>query len=240
MRKPILEKELIQEAEYRFPRHWLLRKAVLVSYLRKTELIAAMIAESSLSGGRGLDVGCGDGRGTSEIAKNLGPSFQLEGVDFSERAITFARLMAPHLSFNVQSGTELEFDDNTFSLVIAQEVVEHILPTEIPGFFAQLYRVLRPGGKIVITTPSVRHRLPKKHYQHFTAASLEAMLRNAHFTCDQVRGFGWWPRPWLDPFYRYVNALPSLWRIHRLLGTHEMPLARADGLLAIGTKATAA
>jgi SAM-dependent methyltransferase len=144
--------------------------------------------------------------------------------------------MAPGFVFAVQSTTALPYPDATFDLVVAREVIEHIPVAELGPAIAEMKRVLRPGGGLLLTTPSKRRRLPDKHFQHFSAAQLRELLGTAGFEVGAVRGFGWWPQPLLETGYRYLIGLPSLWRVHAALGTREMSLDQADDLLALGCR----
>ena len=232
----VKQKYDLQEAEYRLPIHWLLRRAGLIEYLEKTKLIAEMIRKAPLAGGRVLSEGCGDGRGDYELSRLLGPSFEFEGVDFSRRAIAFARLMAPDINFNVQDSKALDYKDATFDLVIAREVIEHVPPEEVKQFLDEICRVLKPGGNVLLTTPSERRRVPSKHFQHFTPEKLTAALNASGFTVKSIRGFGWFPSPRYEKLYRRIVSLPALWRIRARLAAHEMPLDKADDLLVLGGK----
>ena len=225
----------LQEEEYRLPHHWILRKHGLHNYLHKSDRLAALIRERGVEGGAALDVGCGDGRGTHELAARLGPAFTWTGVDFSERAIAFARLMAPDLHFEVQAGEALAFGDDAFDLVVAREVIEHVPPDEVSAFVAELRRVLRPGGTLVVTTPTTNRRVPDKHFQHFTEASLRsAVTGTGGFQVEVVEGLGWFPsHPRVERAYRYVIALPALWRLDAWCGTRSLAPARADDLLLV-------
>lgn len=225
----------LQEEEYRLPHHWILRKHGLHNYLHKSDLLAGLVRDSGLEGGAALDVGCGDGRGTHELAVRLGPGFTWTGVDFSDRAIAFARLMAPDLHFEVQDGEALAADDAAFDLVVAREVIEHVPPDEVGAFVAELRRVLRPGGTLVVTTPTTNRRVPDKHFQHFTEASLRAAVTGAGgFEVERVDGLGWFPgHPRVERVYRYLIALPTLWRLDAWCGTRALPPARADDLLLV-------
>lgn len=227
----VAHRQALQEAEYRLPVHWLLRKSGLIGYMRKTELMARMATMSGLAGGRVLDVGCGDGRGIHELSQLLGPTFDCVGVDFSERAIAFARLMAPAIAFEVQEGASLGFTDGSFALVVAREVIEHIPPSDIPAFLAELYRVIAPGGKLLLTTPSENRKVLDKHFQHFTPSKLDAVVRDAGFVTEHIHGFGWWPPARFESMYRSLISLPACWRIHVALGTHERPPDKADCVL---------
>ena len=225
----------LQEAEYRLPHHWILRKHGLANYLHKSDLLADLVRGAGCTGGSALDVGCGDGRGTHELATRLGPAFEWTGVDFSERAIAFARLMAADLRFEVQDGECLTVPDATYDLVVAREVIEHVPPAEVDGFVAELRRVLTPGGVLVVTTPTTNRRVPEKHFQHFTEATLRAALETGGgFSVERVEGLGWFPSGRrLERVYRYVIALPALWRLDAWSGSRALPPAKADDLLVV-------
>lgn len=77
-----------------------------------------------------LEVGCGEGELYPAIAKPLG--MQYTGTDISEKIIAEAKSRHPDVDFDVQSATELTFEDNAFDLVIAAEVLEH-LPDPLAG-----------------------------------------------------------------------------------------------------------
>lgn len=225
----------LQEEEYRLPHHWILRKHGLANYLHKSDRLAELVREAGSTRGVALDVGCGDGRGTHELAARLGPAFTWTGVDFSERAIAFARLMAEDLRFEVQDGERLAAGDGAFDLVVAREVIEHVPPAGVARFVAELRRVLTPGGLLVVTTPTTNRRVPEKHFQHFTEESLRSALEaEGGLRVERVEGLGWFPSgPRLERAYRYVIALPALWRVDAWSGSRALPPARADDLLVV-------
>lgn len=225
----------LQEEEYRLPHHWILRKHGLANYLHKSDRLADLVRRAGCTGGAALDVGCGDGRGTHELATRLGPAFTWTGVDFSERAIAFAHLMAADLRFEVQDGERLDVPDATYDLVVAREVIEHVPPPEVASFVAELRRVLQPGGLLVVTTPTTNRRVPEKHFQHFTEATLRhALEQGGAFAVERVEGLGWFPSGRRrERVYRYVIALPALWRLDAWSGSRALPPARADDLLAV-------
>lgn len=225
----------LQEDEYRLPHHWVLRKHGLANYLHKSDRLAELVRGAGCAGGAALDVGCGDGRGTHELATRLGPAFTWTGVDFSERAIAFARLMAEDLRFEVQDGERLAAADGAYDLVVAREVIEHVPPPDVGSFVAELRRVLAPGGVLVVTTPTTNRRVPEKHFQHFTEGSLRAAIESGGgFRVERVEGLGWFPGGGrLERAYRYVIALPALWRLDAWNGSRALPPAKADDLLVV-------
>lgn len=234
----IKHKLQLQESEYRLPVHWLLRKAGHTIYVHKTNVMATMIKKYPTTQARvnyALDVGCGDGRGTFELSECLG-GYTFTGIDFSPRAIAFAKLMAPNLDFSVQSGSSIDAGDQSIDLVVAREVIEHIPPTEIPAFLSEIHRVLTPGGKVLITTPSTNRRVPDKHFQHFTEALLRSLLEKTDFQVLECIGLGYWPHQRIENLYRRLIALPTLWRIHEYLGTRILKPMYADNLIIIAER----
>ncbi|MCB1017169.1 MAG: class I SAM-dependent methyltransferase [Acidimicrobiales bacterium] len=231
----VAHRRALQEEEYRLPHHWILRKHGLHNYLHKSDVMADLVRASGLTGGAALDVGCGDGRGTHELALRLGAGYRWTGVDFSGRAIAFARLMAPDLSFEVQDGEALAAADASYDLVVAREVIEHVPPPDVAAFVAELRRVLRPDGRLLVTTPTTNRRLPDKHFQHFTEGSLRTALEGGGgFRVDVVQGLGWFPSDRrVERAYRYAIAMPALWRLDAWCGTRALPARRADDLLAL-------
>lgn len=152
--------------------------------------MAKMIRETGLIAGRALDIGCGDGRGTYELARMLGEGWEWYGIDISERVIAFARFMAPRNQFEVGDAKSLPYGPDSFDLVVAREVIEHIPPHEVSCVLEEIYRILKPLGKFLLTTPSERRRVPEKHFQHFSAEKLERLLTLGGFKIV-------YPRTWL-------------------------------------------
>lgn len=101
-----------------------------------------------LRSGRILDIGCGSF-----------PYF-LSHVYFQEKfAIDQLSPSAvpPDIQFNTLNLNEepkLPFEDNFFSVITMLAVVEHLNPTSLISLFKEAYRTLKPGGIIIITTPS--------------------------------------------------------------------------------------
>ncbi|MFA5089685.1 MAG: class I SAM-dependent methyltransferase [Candidatus Omnitrophota bacterium] len=105
-------------------------------------------ASNFFKGGRLLDVGCGDG----EFLKNLKQRFTARacGVDISETALKIAQSSNYDSGFISGEITDLPFKDNTFDFITIVEVAEHIIDTY--SLFKELFRVLRPHGRLLVTT----------------------------------------------------------------------------------------
>ncbi|HEC16391.1 MAG TPA: class I SAM-dependent methyltransferase [Sedimenticola sp.] len=97
--------------------------------------------------GRLLDVGCGGGKFLLAMRK-LG--WRPEGVEFNESAARTCR----ESGLEVFRGelAEAAFPDESFDVVTARHVIEHI-PDPRP-FIAEIFRILKPGGLMVLKTPN--------------------------------------------------------------------------------------
>lgn len=100
-----------------------------------------------------LDVGCGTGSLTLLAADRLGPAGHIVGIDAAPRMIAIARNKAKKCQFPAEFhagvAEQLEFSDASFDLVISSMFTHH-LDTELKKLaFQEMYRVLKPGGRMV-------------------------------------------------------------------------------------------
>jgi SAM-dependent methyltransferase len=97
------------------------------------------------NGQRALDVGCGPGALTAELASRLGAA-AVAAVDPSERFVAAARARNPGVDVRQAAAEELPFADRTFHAALAQLVV-HFMADPVAGL-AEMARVTRPGGVV--------------------------------------------------------------------------------------------
>ncbi|MHB9102930.1 MAG: methyltransferase domain-containing protein [Sulfuricella sp.] len=101
-----------------------------------------------------LDVACGEGYGAAMVAENAD---RVVGVDISTDAVRHARNRYGHqanLEFIPASCDCLPFPDASFDLAISFETIEHIETQQ--AFIAELARVLRPDGVLLLSSPNKR------------------------------------------------------------------------------------
>lgn len=149
-------------------------------------------------GERALDLGCGDGKFTGPLAD---AGAQPVGADVAEAALRRARAVHPGIRF-VRTSTEgqLPFEDGAFDVVWASEVIEHVADTA--RWLSEVRRVLRPGGRLLLTTPNhprlailigglERYSDPLSDHLHlYTQKSLRQLLDEFHFGPVALRAAG--------------------------------------------------
>ena len=98
--------------------------------------------------GMALDFGCGVGRLTQAMARRF---ISCVGVDISTQMIQNAKALNrhPHCSYVVVASSALPFDDNEFSFIYSNIVLQHIPRKYSVGYLGEFERVLRPGGILV-------------------------------------------------------------------------------------------
>ncbi|MFJ8632024.1 class I SAM-dependent methyltransferase [Streptomyces sp. NPDC093568] len=120
-------------------------------------VLAAVTSELARTGGYedGLDLCCGTGAGVEVLAEVCRRS--VTGVDFSAGMLDVARRRAgageerrgePRVDWVRADARALPFAP-AFDLVVSFGAFGHFLPRELPGLFAQVHSVLRPGGSFV-------------------------------------------------------------------------------------------
>ena len=149
-------------------------------------------------GDRALDLGCGEGEFTAELAAVAQAAV---GADVAEAALRRARSRRPGLEFErVPFDGPLPFDDQSFDLIWSSEVIEHVADTA--GWLAEIRRVLAPAGRLLLTTPShgrlrllvggiERYSEPLGDHLHlYSRRSLREVLAEFGFTTVAVRSAG--------------------------------------------------
>src|SRR5882757_1338818 len=103
-------------------------------------------------GDRVLDVGCSSGYLARLLAAAAGPSGSVTGLDPSEAAIAHARRRAPAgASFTTGVAQDLSaFADGTFDVVTSTLALHHVPARKRQEAFREMYRVTRPGGRLLI------------------------------------------------------------------------------------------
>lgn len=115
-----------------------------------------------------LDVGCGNAYGTALMAKSAG---EITGLDYdagtvSDNAARYSAIKNLHFKQGVVP--PLSFADGSFDVITAFQFIEHI--SERKAFLKECLRVLKPGGRLLVTTPNVKKSLARNpfHVHEYT------------------------------------------------------------------------
>ena len=147
--------------------------------------------------GRLLDVGCGEAT-FLRLAQQAG--WQVMGTELSEAAVR----QAPEFDLHRGEVWEARLPDDSYDVATSWHVIEHAADPK--RMVAELFRVLRPGGWLVLATPNIqdyvfrlgyfagRGRWPtlyedherELHLFHFSAATLAKLVHSVGFTDIQV------------------------------------------------------
>ena len=131
-----------------------------------------------------LDVGCGTGANLLMLSKYG----EAEGVDIAEDALAFCRERGLD-KVRLGSGEELPYDDGTFDLVTALDVVEH-MDDDLAGL-REMRRVLRPGGRVLLFVPTFMFLWGlqddvSNHRRRYRLPELRRVLEQAGFEIERT------------------------------------------------------
>jgi methionine biosynthesis protein MetW len=201
-----------------------------------------------------LDVGCGDG-GTSGVWLNE-HARRYVGVDIAESAVRMATDQGLDARL-VTDAAELPFPDQSFDVAVCVEILEHLF--EPQQALAEVYRILRPDGRLIATVPNAAHwrnrldlafagrwnprgdHLSTKepwrdpHIRFFTGSSLAALLENCRFEVLDRGGFAEHAFAHYMPVLRRLSRRPDAPALTRRLA-NLMPGLLAGNLYAVAQR----
>ena len=129
-------------------------------------------------GKRVLDMGCGTGYGSAELAKQAA---KVTGLDLSADAVNYARenFRIANVEFVEGSAAGVPLADNSFDLIVAFEVIEHL--ADWKKLLEESRRLLAAGGQFVVSTPN------KSYYQSTRVVSGPNPYHEHEFEFDEFR-----------------------------------------------------
>lgn len=133
------------------PRLYELGAALWVGRRRAFRTLVA--ASGVQRGDRVLDVGCGTGYFARQVALAVGPAGRVLGVDASPPMIAYAVRAArrlPWCRFEVGLAESLPLESASVDVAVSSLVIHHLPPDLRPTALAEMQRVLRPGGRLLI------------------------------------------------------------------------------------------
>lgn len=159
---------------------------------RETNYLRYMTLKNVPSG-KLLDVGCGGGRFMSRMGRR---GWEVEGIDFDEKATS---KITRRYGIKTYTGGLLSYKlpDASYDAITMSHTIEHLFDPE--KTLAECMRILKPGGRLVITTPNVegvaamlfgrfwRGWEPPRHLHLFSVKTLQNILLKTGFDISEIR-----------------------------------------------------
>lgn len=149
---------------------------------------------------RVLDAGCGAG---DPVLARLASDAAAVGLDFSRALLSAARGAAPAARLVHGDMTALPFAADAFDAAVAVDSVIHVPVDDHPTVFAEFARVLRPGGRLLVTEAPEPFERTNEQWLG-TDAEMTWHMAGADATRDHLRDAGFtlveeWPAPETGP-----------------------------------------
>lgn len=168
-----------------------------------------------------LDFGCGEGS-TEVYFNSLWPKSRVEGIDISAAEIKVAQQRRlKRARFRIFDGQTIPFPDETFDIVFVAGVLHHVNFKYHRKQLKEMYRVLKPGGRLYIyehnpINPLTKYLVATCEFDRdailLPYTYLKEMARKAHFRQLTTNFLIFWPRfhffRWLIKSEKYLAWLP--------------------------------
>ena len=154
----------------------LLNQLLLQDHIKRYKFASKLVKHAKV-----LDIACGNGYGTNILSKS---AKSVVGVDISKEAIDFAtkKYENKNVEFYQSDAKSLNFSASSFEYVVSFETIEHLSKEGAKEFLEEIKRVLKPSGKLIISTPDNRNAsLGKKpanpyHLQEYSLVEFKNLV----------------------------------------------------------------
>lgn len=142
-----------------------------------------------------LDLGSGAGIDCFLAARKVGPSGRVIGVDMTPEMLDRARENArkggtTNVEFRLGEIENLPIADNSVDVILSNCVIN--LSTDKPGVFREAFRVLRPGGRMMVSDLALKKPLPKavrESVEAYVACIAGALVKDDYLNAIREAGF---------------------------------------------------
>jgi SAM-dependent methyltransferase len=155
-------------------------------FVNKRRWVRALLERHAPQRGALLEVGCGGGLFSSELAHE---GWRVISSDLSPAAASYAREQGVLEALAFDADTGWPFKDNVVDVVVMLDMLEHV--RDDIRALRETWRVLRPGGLAVVMVPAYPFLFSawdkyNEHYRRYTALSLAVKAREAGFHVAQA------------------------------------------------------
>ena len=143
---------------------------------------------ANLVSGTVLEIGSGEGYGMIELASK---AEHYIAIDKYETLISDELKVSNNITFIQSEVPPLkEIEDNSVDFVVSFQVIEHIKNDEL--FLHEIHRVLKPGGKAILTTPNIMMSLTRSpwHIREYTPNQMREILKSSFDNYELKGVFG--------------------------------------------------
>jgi SAM-dependent methyltransferase len=175
---------------------------------------AAQLVAQNIRNGDVLDVGCWTGVLARALVGKVRCSYTGVDIEPAAQAVEAARSAVPDQRFLVVSSVEsLPFEAGSFDVVVLTEVIEHVPVGREGPLLAELARVLRPGGSIILSTPYRNMLNPLDPawffgHRHYSVAQIAELARSHGLSMMDVEfSGGVWTALDTNLLYFYKHVL---------------------------------
>ena len=168
-----------------------------------------------------VDLGCGIGALVDILGRD-----RAIGIDCNAIGLRHTAARLPGAKLLCASVERLPFPDRSLEAITAQHLIEHLSDGETAC--CEWFRVLRPGGSLLLLTPNAAFIDPSifadaTHARIFRSGELGDLVRGAGFDIIDLRTIG-------VPFFRDYKNTPGFWRARRFVTHHAHSLSAIPGL----------
>ena len=178
--------------------------------------------------------------------------FDITCCDLDSAAMEKMRGLVPHWEWIIADAVDLPFEDASFDVVYAGEIIEHV--GDPAAALREWGRVLKQGGTLILTTPNRNRLLARanrcemimnpEHVREYSLPELKSALRDQGFKILYVTGIylelviNWHRRPGyrLDMLVRLYDQPKHMWAYRVLMWTGRLVPSRAFDLVTVCRK----
>jgi len=216
-----MDKEYYKEY-YRSEReHWFFRGRADILMTHVKDLVSTIPASGE--GLKILNIGVATGR-TSELLNEFGT---VKSVEFDDDCFAFTKENVPNIDLEQGSILDLQYEDNSYDLVCAFDVVEHVEDDQLAVI--EMKRVCKEGGAVMLSVPAFmslwsHHDVVNHHFRRYKVSEIKKLFKD-----DSAIIYASYFNFWLFPMAYIFRKLNNLFQISKSEENTGSDLAISEG-----------